>query len=205
LGKHNLTFQLPLDINESVEDASIFETTLLEAQGIPKDQAPSVSTSLSCFIHICRLRRIESEIQQTIYRVDDSAPATEAEVERFIQKLDDWRERIPADARQHSGDKASTNTDTRVIDGYGYYVCSYWLNPRYIAYIYCRWCTIINASDSYFIHNYLPRTRTCNSSRSVPKLVEMFVRLTRSYIRAYLLGFHSWHFTLFSLLVGSPW
>lgn len=83
---------------------------------------PSISTSLSCFIHICRLRRIESEIQQTIYRVDDSSPTSEAEVERFIQKLDDWRERIPADAKQHNADKPSTKTDTHVIDGYGYYV-----------------------------------------------------------------------------------
>jgi hypothetical protein len=105
-----------------VEDASIIQAAILEERTRLRDQAPAVSTSLSCFIHICRLRRIESEIQQTIYRVDDSAPATEAEVESFIQKLDIWRDRIPKDARQYSAQQETTKTDTMVIDGYGYYV-----------------------------------------------------------------------------------
>lgn len=109
-------------MDESVQDASVFEAALLAAKSAPNDEAPAVSTSLSCFIHICRLRRIESEIQQTIYRVDNSSAVSEHEVDCFIQKLEDWREHIPGDARQLVGDKPSTKTDTLVIDGYGYYV-----------------------------------------------------------------------------------
>lgn len=45
------------------------------------------------FIYICKLRNLESNIQQSIYRVDQSAPATEPEVERFIQQLEDWKAR----------------------------------------------------------------------------------------------------------------
>jgi hypothetical protein len=101
-----------------------FEAAILAADAFPKESAPTASTSLSCFIHICRLRRIESEIQQSIYRVDDSSPASEVEVEGFIQKLEDWKQKIPRDARQHSADKPTTKIDTMVIDGYGYYVGS---------------------------------------------------------------------------------
>jgi len=84
-----------------------------------------VSTSLSCFLHICRLRRIESQIQQSIYRVDEPSRAVEAEVGSFIQQSEDWKEKIPRDARQHVADEPSTRTDTVVIDGYGYYVISH--------------------------------------------------------------------------------
>lgn len=59
-----------------------------------------------------------------MYCVDDSSTASEAEVENFIQKLVDWKDRIPCDARQHSADKPTTMTDTLVIDGYGCYVRS---------------------------------------------------------------------------------
>jgi hypothetical protein len=119
----NWVEKLPLDVNESVQDSRIFEAALQDSQ-LVSDQAPAVSTSLSCFLHICRLRRIESQIQQSIYRVDEPSRAVEAEVESFIQQLEDWKEKIPRDARQHVADKPSTRTDTVVIDGYGYYVIS---------------------------------------------------------------------------------
>lgn len=138
--------QLPLDVDESVQDVSVLEVAHLAAQSTPKDQTPAVSTSLSCFIHICRLRRIESEIQQTIYRVDDSSTASEAEVENFIQKLDNWKDRIPCDARQHSADKPTTKTDTLVIDGYGYYVSpTETMTPLHFLTDDPRWCIITSA------------------------------------------------------------
>jgi hypothetical protein len=116
--------KLPLDIDESIQDVAAFEAALSNVQSTPADETPTISTSLSCFIHICRLRRIESQIQQSIYRVDNSTNATESEVESFIRQLEQWKDKIPRDARRHNADKATTTTDTKLIDGYGYYVCT---------------------------------------------------------------------------------
>ncbi|KUJ16071.1 uncharacterized protein LY89DRAFT_102668 [Mollisia scopiformis] len=132
ISDRDIDVELPLEVDESVQDVSVFEAALLAAKSSPEDQAPAVSTSLSCFIHVCRLRRIESEIQQTIYRVDNSSPTSEDVVESFIQKLEDWREHIPRDARQLVGDKPTTKTDTLVIDGYGYYMVYYYKCIRFL-------------------------------------------------------------------------
>jgi hypothetical protein len=50
---------------------------------------------MSCFIHLCRLRIIESNIQQSIYRVDDPASISELEVDRYIEQLEHWRSAMP--------------------------------------------------------------------------------------------------------------
>lgn len=107
-----------------MQDTATLEAVLANSKTLSPNQAPTVSTSLSCFIHICRLRRIESHIQQSIYRVDvdQQSGVANADVEAFIRQLEDWRESIPQDARRHNADKPSTRTDTLVIDGYGYYV-----------------------------------------------------------------------------------
>lgn len=58
--------------------------------------------SLVPFTHICRLRRIESRIQQTIYRVDkaiDSATMT-AEIEGHLRQLEAWKSTIPTEENQ---------------------------------------------------------------------------------------------------------
>jgi len=125
ISDQDIDAELPLDIDESVHNIAVFEAALAASDSTPNDQAPKASTSLSCFIHICRLRRIESRIQQSIYRVDEFSGTTEMEVESFLQQLKVWKENIPSDARQHSADKPSTETDTMVIDGYGYYMVYY--------------------------------------------------------------------------------
>jgi len=123
LSDFDIDVELPLDVDESVQDEAVFEAAQLAATS---DGGPrAVSTSLSCFIHICCLRRIESKIQQTIYRVDQPSGVSPSDIGNFIKQLDDWKDRIPKDARQHSGDKPTTKTDTKVIDGYGYYMVYY--------------------------------------------------------------------------------
>ncbi|KAH6677710.1 fungal-specific transcription factor domain-containing protein [Halenospora varia] len=124
--------ELPLDVNESVLDFTTLEAALALSNTTPPNQAPVVSTSLSCFIHICRLRKIESQIQQSIYRVDEKIGISETEVDSFIQQLEEWKENIPRDARQHNADKPSTKTDTMVIDGYGYYMVYYYKCMRFL-------------------------------------------------------------------------
>ncbi|KAF2400581.1 hypothetical protein EJ06DRAFT_581691 [Trichodelitschia bisporula] len=126
--------ELPLDVDESTQDALVLEAAATAAATSSTNGPSATSTSLSCFIHICRLRRIESAIQQSIYRVDRPPLGSnvEAEVEPFLRQLEEWKERIPSDARQHSADKPSATTDTRVIDGYGYYMVYYYKCLRFL-------------------------------------------------------------------------
>lgn len=130
ISDQDIDVELPLDVDESVQDAAVFEAA--QAPVKSERDPPAVSTSLSCFIHICCLRRIESKIQQTIYRVDQPVGASEADVEIFMKQLEDWKHGIPSDARQHSGDKPTTTTDTKVIDGYGYYMVYYYKCLRFL-------------------------------------------------------------------------
>lgn len=124
ISDRDIDAELPLDVDESVEDESMLAQAYAASQSpAAAADVPAVSTSLSVFIHICRLRRIESQIQQCIYRVDETTAPSTADVETFLRQLNAWKEQIPRDARHHSGDKPSTRTDTMVIDGYGYYVC----------------------------------------------------------------------------------
>jgi hypothetical protein len=132
ISDRDIDAELPLDVDESEKAVSALETAQTAAHSVDHEQPPETSTSLSVFIHICRLRRIESQIQHCIYRVDRSGGASEAEVEDFIQQLEDWKGDIPQDARQHSGERPSTSTDRRVIDGYGYYMVYYYKCLRFL-------------------------------------------------------------------------
>jgi hypothetical protein len=53
--------------------------------------------SLTAFAHICRLRVIESRIQQNIYRVDKTISPTTlaAEIEASLRQLEVWKSTIP--------------------------------------------------------------------------------------------------------------
>lgn len=67
---------------------------------------------MTCFIHIIRLKRIESEIQRSLYRVDNSINSNRiAETERFLQHLTAWKENIPHHSRELDGNR---RTDTYV-------------------------------------------------------------------------------------------
>ncbi|OCT44052.1 Zn2/Cys6 DNA-binding protein [Cladophialophora carrionii] len=134
ISDRDIDAELPLDVDESVEEDSVLEQAYAASQGAAAAAAAAaaVSTSLSVFIHICRLRRIESQIQQCIYRVDETTGPSTAEVDMFLRQLDEWKEQIPRDARHHSGDKPTTTTDTMVIDGYGYYMVYYYKCLRFL-------------------------------------------------------------------------
>ena len=66
--------------------------------------------SLIPFTHICRLRIIESRIQQTVYRVDkaiDSSTMT-AEIEANLRQLQAWKSTIPM-----QGDQGASSIHSR--------------------------------------------------------------------------------------------
>jgi hypothetical protein len=199
ISDRDIDTELPLDLNESVQDMAAFAAAQAASKTLPPNQAPADSTSLSCFIHICRLRRIESHIQQSIYRVDQPSGASEREVESFIRQLEEWKEAIPCDARQHSADKPTTRTDTMVIDGYGYYVGllsdsfpSFIANNRIL-----RWSITTSVSDFCFIHYSLCQILTSPSSKSVQKPVGASVRRIKNCTKTYPWDFPSWPYIPF--------
>ena len=114
--------ELPSDVDESEEDPAV-----LQMAASRTGQPAICSTSMSCFIHICRLRIIESNIQQNIYRVDQ--PDIEvSEIDKFLQQLEAWKEAIPQDAQRSS---TSTSNGTSFA-GRDYYMVYYYKCLRFL-------------------------------------------------------------------------
>jgi hypothetical protein len=104
-----------------MEDAAVLSQALEASK--TASMASTGPTSMSCFIHLCRLRIIESNIQQSIYRVDSPSSSSTEEVERFVEQLEAWRANMPR--HDHCVQKP-TNFDLQTtIDGYDYYVRPY--------------------------------------------------------------------------------
>ncbi|KFA70194.1 hypothetical protein S40285_04420 [Stachybotrys chlorohalonatus IBT 40285] len=96
LGQHNAkrTWSLlPLDVDEDTQDLEILCKATEQDRSIP----PSPPTSMSTLIHLLRLKRIESEIQHTIYRVDRMEASQDIciQTNTFIDKLHAWKNAIP--------------------------------------------------------------------------------------------------------------
>lgn len=101
LSDRDIDAELPSDVDESEEDPAVLRAAaeMMRTNG----PCPTLnSTSMSCFIHISRLRIIESHIQQSIYRVDQPEDST-SEIDKFLMQLENWKESIPRDAQQSNG------------------------------------------------------------------------------------------------------
>ncbi|KAK4898174.1 hypothetical protein LTR27_004181 [Elasticomyces elasticus] len=92
----------------------------------PDDEDEQDSTP--CFVHICRLRMIESRIQQTVYRADQPQTALPLlELQSFIEQLEQWKCDIPAG--NHVAGSSSINTyDSYLI--YYYQAVRFLLHPH---------------------------------------------------------------------------
>lgn len=101
-----------------------------EIQTLPHfdpDKQADPSTSLSCFIHMIRLRRIESNIQQSIYRVDRHKPLLRPKIDRFLGLLNEWKAQMP---RVY----ANSDTERYSYEGLGYYEVYYYQCLRLLLY-----------------------------------------------------------------------
>ena len=79
---------LPADIDD--------ETDAATSSGISfASDARGKSSAMSCFIRQVELQRIESRIQQSIYRVDRKTWNTDSEIDDFLAELTAWRTRLP--------------------------------------------------------------------------------------------------------------
>ncbi|KAK5681097.1 hypothetical protein LTS10_006858 [Elasticomyces elasticus] len=115
---------IPFDLDESSQNIEALE----HASRLDPNTPRTESTSLTAFLHILRLRRIESSIQQTIYRVDQPVNITDAEVDHYLEQLEHWRSTIPKDAKSH------VDRESVAFDGYDYYMVFYYKCHRLLLY-----------------------------------------------------------------------
>ena len=109
ISDRDIDIDLPLDIDENITENQL--ECLDELLG-----SQIKSTSLTSFILIVRLRQIESDIQQTIYRVDQSMAIQDSVVDDFLMRLEEWKSLIPQDTRRFK------DVGDQPFDGYDFYV-----------------------------------------------------------------------------------
>lgn len=117
ISDRDIDVELPTDVDEDIEDIEHLRKLQQQQRERTEIQPPPVSTSMTVFIYMCRLRSIESDIQQTIYRVDKAPLSTiKADVDGFIARLEEWKAQLPLDAHK------LPNLETMCVDGYDSYV-----------------------------------------------------------------------------------
>jgi hypothetical protein len=107
ISDRDIDLSMPLDISEDTTQEQLQSLDLSRPQG---------PTSMTSFILITRLRQIESEIQQTIYRVDCNMATDDVSVEQFLERLDAWKSEVPEASHRFR------DTGDVPYDGYDYYV-----------------------------------------------------------------------------------
>lgn len=113
ISDRDIDVAFPFDVDENCQDIPTLERAAKLGPSTPRIE----STSLTAFLHILRLRRIESSIQQSIYRVDERIEVTDTEIDQYLDQLENWKSMIPLDA------KGQYDRDSIAFDGYDYYVC----------------------------------------------------------------------------------
>jgi hypothetical protein len=83
--------KLPLDIDEETVVLEDFRKALAHDPNLPA----SPTTTLTEFIHNLRIRKIQSNIQHEIYRVDRRANPSHDIIDGFLSQLYRWRETVP--------------------------------------------------------------------------------------------------------------
>ncbi|KAK5710838.1 hypothetical protein LTR15_012815 [Elasticomyces elasticus] len=124
ISDNDIDVAIPFDLDESSQNIQALE----HASKLDPNTPRTESTSLTAFLHILRLRRIESSIQQTIYRVDQPVNITDAEVDHYLEQLEHWRATIPKDAKSH------VDRESVAFDGYDYYMVFYYKCHRLLLY-----------------------------------------------------------------------
>ncbi|KAI0483343.1 fungal-specific transcription factor domain-containing protein [Xylariaceae sp. FL0804] len=127
ISDRDIDVPLPLDIDEATTEDELAQMGELQEL----DTAPEVSTSLSSFLQIVRIRRIESDIQQNVYRVDQSSDIPDSVVDAFLWRLEEWKSLIPLDARQK---RDYSHLDSIPYDGYDLYMVYYFKCKRLLLY-----------------------------------------------------------------------
>lgn len=113
---------MPLDVDEATQDIEV----LRKAAEADRSKPAFPQTTLTCYIHLIRLRRIESDIQHTIYRVDKPAVSSSIykTTDMFLDKLAAWRDAIPLQSTEWDPTNR-TNFRGDEYSSYDSYMASY--------------------------------------------------------------------------------
>ncbi|KAH6669955.1 fungal-specific transcription factor domain-containing protein [Halenospora varia] len=127
ISDHDIDAELPLDVDEANQDLEV----LRKASEADKTKPASPQSSLTCFIHLLRLRIIDSEIQHSIYRVDcrSSSKSVYQKTDAFLEKLIAWKDAIPPQSTQWDpADRHKFRGDE--YQSYDSYMASYYKSIR---------------------------------------------------------------------------
>jgi hypothetical protein len=121
-----------LDVDEANQSIAVLRRAAESNPQVPA-QPP---TTLTCYIHLTRLKRIESEIQHEIYRVDHPHNAGDAQIatEKFLDRLRTWKDLIPPvtaewDNEAHGVSRRKSNSrenEYHSLDSYVSRNCEYY-------------------------------------------------------------------------------
>ncbi|CAK7238387.1 hypothetical protein SEUCBS140593_010634 [Sporothrix eucalyptigena] len=127
ISDRDIDVPLPLEVDEAALEVGIAAAQRRQRQQEQKKEAPRRTTTLSPFIHLTKLRMIESSIQQNIYRVDRGVKVSDAEIDGFLEQLDAWKRSIPRRGGPGSDFSSPSNEDER-------YMVYYYASVRLLLY-----------------------------------------------------------------------
>lgn len=104
ISDHDIDVDLPLDVDEATQDLNVLRKAATQDRSRPA--VPQ--TSMTTFIHLLRLKRIEADIQHKIYRVDKakSAEWLYKKTNTFLEQMIAWKDAIPPEATSAQLDSA---------------------------------------------------------------------------------------------------
>jgi hypothetical protein len=85
---------LPLEIDDTVRDDNLIARTLAVSPS-PTFQASRPSSNITLGVQCIRLKRLESHIQGTIYRVDRPIASLVSKISPTLRLLEDWHRALP--------------------------------------------------------------------------------------------------------------
>ncbi|KAI1633042.1 fungal-specific transcription factor domain-containing protein [Biscogniauxia mediterranea] len=124
ISDHDIDAELPFDISEDTCDDEVVRQASMRVSHIPVNPP----NSLTSFIHRTRLKKIESEIQHVVYRVDKSDKIPESVINGFLDQLNTWKDTIPYDARHF------VHTQDVAYEGLEFYTIHYHRCVRFLLY-----------------------------------------------------------------------
>ncbi|KAH6679781.1 putative Zn(II)2Cys6 transcription factor [Halenospora varia] len=92
---------MPLEIDDTVRDDGLIARTLAVSPS-PTFQAARPSSNITLGIQCFRLKRLESHIQGTIYRVDRPIASLVSKINPILKMLEEWHRALPPSAPYES-------------------------------------------------------------------------------------------------------
>jgi heme exporter protein D len=94
IADRDIDASLPLEIDDTVRDDGLIARTLAVSRS-PTFQASRPSSNITLGIQCIRLKRLESHIQETIYRVDRPITSLVCKLCPTLKMLEDWHSALP--------------------------------------------------------------------------------------------------------------